>query len=258
MSGTIPDSIFITGAASGIGQATAHFFAGKGWRVGLADRNATALDRLMVELGPEASAFPLDVLDRSQLSAALSAFSQPSGALKAMFNSAGILEMKPFAETPVERLHAIIDVNVKGIINSVSAALPFLRAHGDARVVTMGSVSGLYGIPELAVYSASKFAVRGLTEALNIELERDGIWVTDVMVAYVKTPMVEAAASKAKSVEILGVNVLPENVAETVWNAVRGRQVHWFVTPGDAGVAAQIDATPWESRRELVKSITGY
>ena len=258
MSGMTQESIFITGAASGIGQATARVFVGKGWRVGLADRNAAALDELKAELGPNAYAFPLDVLDGSQLAAALNDFCRPSGALKAIFNSAGILEMKPFAETPVDRLHAIIDVNVKGVINTISAALSFLRAHGDACVVTMGSVSGLYGIPDLAVYSASKFAVRGLTEALNIELERDGIWVTDLMVAYVKTPMVEAAASKAKSVEILGVNVLPETVADTVWKAVQGRQVHWFVTSGDARVASQIDSTPWESRRELVKSITGF
>ncbi len=173
-------------------------------------------------------------------------------------NSAGILEMKPFAETDVARLQAIVDINVKGVINAISAALPFLKAHGDARIVTMGSVSGIYGIPDLAVYSASKFAVRGLTEALNIEFERDGVWVSDVMVAYVKTPMVEAAETKAKSVELLGVNVTPETVAEAVWSAVQGRQVHWFATPAGAAVAAQVDGMPWESRRDFVKSITGY
>ena len=94
--------------------------------------------------------------------------------------------MRPFVDTPVDRLLDIVDVNVKGVINSISVALPFLKAHGEARVVTMGSVSGIYGIPELAVYSASKFAIRGLTEALNIELEREGVWVCDLMVGYVK------------------------------------------------------------------------
>lgn len=252
------DSIFITGAGSGIGRATAELFASNGWRIGLADRNVAAVEALAAALGPNASAHEVEVLDRVQLSAALERFCAPAGKLAVLFNSAGILEMKPFINTPVERLLDIVDVNVKGVINAISAALPFLKANGEARIVTMGSVSGIYGIPELAVYSASKFAVRGLTEALNIEFEREGVWASDIMVAYVKTPMVEAAASKAKSVEILGVNVEPKAVAETVWKAAHGRQVHWFVTEGDAGVAAHIDATPWESRRDFVKQITGY
>ena len=106
--------------------------------------------------------------------------------------------------------------------------------------------------------SASKFAVRGLTDALNIEFERDGVCVSDVMVAYVKTLMVETAETKAKSVELLGVNVTAETVAEAVWNAAQGRQVHWFATLADAAVAAQVDGMPWESRRDFVKSISGY
>ncbi len=160
MSETAP-SIFITGAASGIGLETGRLFAQKGWRVGVADRNAAALDAIAGELGPNAKALVVDVLDLSQLSSALNAFLGPAGALKALFNSAGILEMKPFAKTDVARLHAIIDINVKGVINSISAALPFLKAHGEARIVTMGSVAGIYGVPDLAAYSASKFAVRG-------------------------------------------------------------------------------------------------
>ena len=70
--------------------------------------------------------------------------------------------------------------------------------------------------------------------------------------------MVEAAASKAKSVEINGVNVEPKAVAETVWIAAHGRQVHWFVTERDAGMAAHVDAMPWEARRDFVKKITGF
>ncbi len=78
------------------------------------------------------------------------------------------------------------------------------------------------------------------------------------MVSFVKTPMVEAAKAKAKSVELLGVNVTAQMVAEAVWNAVQGRRVHWFATPADAAVAAQVDAMPWESRRDFAKSISGY
>lgn len=254
----IMDSIFITGAASGIGRHTASVFAAKGWRVGLADTNADAVAAVASELGANAKAYTVNVTDLASIEKALADFAGAGGILKAIFNSAGLLDMRPFAEADLARLSAVFDVNVKGVINSTKAALPYLERHGDARVITMGSVSGIYGIPDLAVYSSSKFAVRGLTEALNIELEGKGVWVCDVMVAYVKTPMVLEAASKAKSVDILGVNVTPDQVADTVLKAVDGRQVHWFVTPEDAGVATQVDSMPWESRRDFVKQITGY
>jgi len=147
---------------------------------------------------------------------------------------------------------------VKGVINGIHAALPYLRRAPDARIVTMSSASAVYGVPEEAVYSASKFAVRGLTEGLNIELERDGIWVCDVMVGYVATPMVIAAERQAKSVEIVGVNVKPSQVAETVFAAVEGSKVHWFVTEADAGSAQAFDATEWEQRRDLMKRAAGF
>ncbi|MCW6534214.1 SDR family oxidoreductase [Sphingomonas lycopersici] len=250
-------SIFITGAASGIGRETAHRFAGAGWRLGLCDRDAAALASVEAEVGVAASSHIADVRDAGALAAALAEFCGED-ALGVLFNCAGILEMRDFAETPLDRLHALVDVNVKGVINGIHAALPYLRRAPDARIVTMSSASAVYGVPEEAVYSASKFAVRGLTEGLNIELERDGIWVCDVMVGYVATPMVTAAERQAKSVEIVGVNVKPAQVAETVFAAVEGRKVHWFVTEADAGSAQAFDATEWEQRRDLMKRAAGF
>lgn len=251
-------SIFITGAGSGIGRATAEAFIAAGWRVGLSDRGG--VPRLpSVSGAAEAEAFEADVLSVEALQTAIAAFTKPDGgALDAIFNSAGVLEMRPFAETPIERHHALIDVNIKGVLNSIYAALPFLRNGTDPAIVTMSSVAAIYGVPEEAVYSATKFAVRGLTEALNIELSAEGIRVSDIMVAYVNTPMVHAAEHKAKSVGILGVNAQPEQVAAKVLEAVRGRKVHWFVTEADETVAVQVDQTPWEERHHIMRSITGF
>lgn len=251
-------SIFITGAASGIGRECARRFAADGWRVGLSDCNAKGLDDLTRDLGKSASIHLVDVRDLASLAGAIADFCGDHGGLDAIFNCAGILEMRAFTATSPDRLKDIVDVNVMGVINGIHAAIPWLRMGDDPHIINMSSVSAIYGIPEEAVYSASKFAVRGLTEALNIELEADGIWVCDVMVAYVATPMVLDPVSKAKSVDILGVNVTPGQVADTVHAAVHGRKVHWFVTEADSGVAQHIDQTPWEDRRDFVKGITGF
>lgn len=251
-------SIFITGAASGIGRETARRFAAEGWRVGICDRDAAGAAALAQELGEPASAHSADVGDALALARALADFCGGEGALDMLFNCAGILEMRRFADTPLDRLHAIIDINVKGVMSGIHLALPYLRRSDAARIVTMSSVAAIYGVPEEVAYSASKFAVRGLTEGLNIELEAEGIWVSDVMVAYVATPMVLDPAEKAKSVDILGVNVQPAQVAETVWRAAHERRVHWFVTDADAAVAAQVDQTPWENRRAIMKGIAGF
>lgn len=253
----VSKSIFITGAASGIGKATAQAFAAAGWRVGLSDIDAQALVGLQAELGALSSIHGADVRDSTSISSALAGFCG-GDPLDVLFNCAGILEMRGFAETTVERLQDVVAVNVNGVINGVHAAIPYLRKSDSAHIVSMSSVAAIYGVPEEAVYSASKFAVRGLTEALNIELESEGIWVCDVMVAYVATPMVLSSQSQAKSVGILGVNVQPGEVAETVFAAANGRQVHWFVTQADEDVAMQVDATAWESRREIMKSISGF
>lgn len=91
----------------------------------------------------------------------------------------------------------------------------------------MSSASAVYGVPELATYSASKFAVRGLTEALSIEFEQYDITVSDIMAPYVQTPMLTEASRIATSVDRLGVNLTPEMVAKTVWKAAHGKKVHW-------------------------------
>jgi len=251
-------SIFITGAASGIGAATARLFAGRGWRVGLADRDGEAVQKLADTLGHKAKGYSMDVLDRGAVAAALEDFAGAKGEISALFNSAGLLDMRAFADTPLDRFDAIFDVNVKGVVNCIATALPYLKACDDARIITMSSSAAIYGVPDLAIYSASKFAIRGLTEALNIEFEPMGIWVCDIMVGYVDTPMLSKADDTAKSVELAGVHVTPDMVAETVFSTISDCQVHWFVRDEDRGAADHFDATPRAERRELMRPATGY
>ena len=221
-------SIFITGAASGIGRATALLFARKGWFVGLFDINEKDLQSLAAEIGEANCCFQkLDVVKTEAVKAALDFFAKKtSGAMDALFNCAGILRMGYFEEIPLEKQIKIVEINLIGVVQCTHLAFPLLKSTPGARVITMSSASSAYGVPEMAVYSATKFAVRGLTEALDIEFERHGIKVSDIVVPYVNTPMLEQER-KAISIEKLGIDTSPEEVAEMVWNATFNDKLHW-------------------------------
>ena len=222
-------SIFITGAASGIGRETALLFAERGWRVGLYDVNASGLEPLSDQIGaPRVLVGALDVRDPAAYRERVAEFGQwTGGRMDALFNCAGIMRMGPFAEVPIEEHVRTVEVDVIGVLNGIHAALGLLRATPGARVLTMGSASGIYGVPDLATYSASKFFIRGLTEALSIELEPQGIVVTDLMPLYVDTPMVRTQAYRAGSLQTFGARLNPRQIAELAWKAIHGRKVHW-------------------------------
>jgi len=224
-------AIFITGAAAGIGAETARLFARNGWLVGASDVDAGALAALQQELGTDrVSAHVADVRDFAALDAAVRAFADTTGGrLDALFANAGVLFMGPHENITREQKDLLIDVNMRGVVSAIDAAFPFLRQTPGAHVVAMSSTSAEYGTPLHAVYSATKFFVRGLTEALNIEYKAHGIQVSAIYVAYVQTGMVFGAKVKPASIERMGVKVKPQQVAETVWRAVYGNRVHWRV-----------------------------
>ena len=224
-------AIFITGAGAGIGAETARLFARNGWLVGASDVDAAALAALERELGAErVGTHVADVRDRASVAAALAAFMRRTGGrLDALFANAGVLFMGPHETITEAQKNLLVDVNVKGVINTIDAGFEYLKGTPGAHVVAMSSTSAEYGSPEHAVYSATKFFVRGLTEALNIEFRAHGIQVSAVYVAYVQTGMVFDAKVKPASIERLGVKVTPQQVASTVWKAVHGDRVHWRV-----------------------------
>jgi NADP-dependent 3-hydroxy acid dehydrogenase YdfG len=228
---TAARSIFITGAAAGIGAETARLFAGNGWFIGASDVNAEALAALERELGADrVSIHVADVRDRGSVDAAVRAFTaRTGGQLHAVFANAGVLFMGQHETITPAQKDLLVDVNVRGVIHTIDAAFPFLAKTPGAHVIAMSSTSAEYGSPQHAVYSATKFFVRGLTEALNIEYREHGIQVSAIYVAYVQTGMVFDAAVKPASIDRLGVKVTPQRVAATVWKAAHGSRVHWRV-----------------------------
>lgn len=256
-----PKTIFITGATAGIGRATALLFARKGWFVGIAARDAAKLQALSKELGEtQCSWHPMDVADAAQVQAALAQFAQrTNGKLHVLVNNAGVLDAGHFEDIPLSQHHAIIDTNIKGVINCMQAAFDCLKQTPQAHVINMSSASAMYGSPTLATYSASKFAVRALTEALNVEWARHDIAVTDIMPPFVDTGMLDSPArSKIKAISLLGVSLSAEDVAQTVWESVQSRTLHHRVTPAFKVLALMQKHAPDPVQRRVVKFLSGY
>lgn len=226
------NSIFITGAAGGIGRETALHFTGKGWFAGLFDNNEVALKKTANEIGQDRCCFmKLDVTDPEAYRHAIDFFSiHTDGKMNVLFNCAGIMRMGPFDQIDLSEHLKTIRINIDGPVIGVKLALPLLENTTGARVITMSSASAFYGVPDLAVYSASKFAVRGLTEALNIELEGKGIIVTDLMPLYVNTDMIQSQTLRAGTLEMFGAGLTVQHMAGIVWKAAHGSKVHWVPT----------------------------
>lgn len=227
-------SAFVTGAANGIGKAIVQALVKDGWQVGAADVDDAGLQRLRTELGEQCvTTFHLDVTDAAQWQACLSSFAKSAGRLTMLVNNAGVLVSGNFQDEKIERHHWLYDINIKGVSNGCHAAFPYLKDSADARIINLSSASATYGQASLASYSTSKFAVRGLTEALNIEWERFDIRVMDMMPLFVQTKMVDGM--QAKSIERMGTHITPEQVAAQVVKAANYRgsfgQVHWHVSP---------------------------
>lgn len=224
--------VLISGAATGIGRAAARLFCKRGWFVGLGDIDQAGLAALAGELGTQNTlAMQLDVTRPDDWSAALADFHGYTGRLDVLVNNAGILISGPFESSPLGRHHAVVDVNLKGLLNGCYLARPYLAAMPGARVINLSSTAAIYGQASLATYSTTKFAVRGLTEALNIEWQDDGIRVMDIMPLFVQTGMVKDM--DARSIERLGARLTAEDVAQTIWTAATYRggfgKVHWPV-----------------------------
>lgn len=250
-------SIFVTGAASGIGKHTALLFGRKGWRVGCYDVDVDGARKVAEEIGASgvgasAAHGRIDVTSEESWKTAALDFAT-SGALDVLFNCAGILRMGRFEDVGPSECRKQLEVNVMGVILGIQTCLPLLeRARGT--IVNMSSASAIYGQPELAVYSASKFAVRALTEALDIELRAKGVRVTDIMPGYVDTPMVSSQTHTPKSLQKMGIKLTPEMIAEVVWKAVHGSALH-YIPQMDQQIMSRISGLVPELGRAAMRRI---
>jgi NAD(P)-dependent dehydrogenase (short-subunit alcohol dehydrogenase family) len=240
-------AVFITGAAAGIGRQTALTFAAKGYTVGAYDIDEVGLKTLADEidgLGATAITGHLDVTDTDEMAQRVAEFAKAAGnRLDVMINNAGILLAGRFEDIDTAKHHREIDINTKGVVNGLHAAFPFLRSTPGSVVVNLASASAIYGQAELANYSATKFFVRGITEALDVEWGRYGIRVIAIWPLYVQTAMTDNISTG--TTQSLGVRLTARDVADTIVAAVEPswlrRAIHQVHFP--VGAQSKVAAT---------------
>ncbi|MGH6785952.1 MAG: SDR family oxidoreductase [Novosphingobium sp.] len=236
---TARKTIFITGGGSGIGRAVARKFGAEGWFVGLADISESGMAETAALLpAGQSSSHKLDVRDRAAWDAALAACAKASGGkIDVVFNNAGIPMGGPLIENTVGEIERTFDINLKGVFFGAQAAHPWLKASAPGScLLNTASAAGIYGVAGSSVYSATKFGVRALTEALDGEWHDDGIAVRDLMPAFIDTPLLDMAPNDHSNggirerVQEIGLEISPvTDVAEAAWAAVHGDRVHTLV-----------------------------
>jgi NADP-dependent 3-hydroxy acid dehydrogenase YdfG len=199
----------VTGASRGIGAAVALALTSQGVKLGLASRSGD-------DLGiPDAVARPCDVRRPEQLEAIVADVVERFGRLDILVANAGVGAYGPFLELDPLHLDEMIDVNVKGTIYAVRAALPHLVASGEGDIVTVASEAGRRGLPYEAVYCSSKFAQVGFTRALDHELREQGVRCTNVCPGGVATEFAMGRGRTPDMPELEGM-MAPEDVADVV------------------------------------------
>jgi 3-oxoacyl-[acyl-carrier protein] reductase len=199
----------VTGASGGIGAAIARSLAERGVRLGLASRSGA-------DLGiDDAVAEPCDVRDPAAVDAFVATVAERFGGIDIVVANAGVGAYGPFLELDPDHLEEMIDLNVKGTIYTIRAALPHLLKSDGADIVTLASEAGRRGLPFEAVYCASKFAQVGFTAALDHELREQGVRCTNVCPGGVATEFAMGRGRTPNMPELSGM-MSAEDVAEAV------------------------------------------
>lgn len=266
-------AIFITGAASGMGREGAKLFAARGWFVGAVDVNETGLATLAQEMGTERVwTHRLDVTRKDDVESVLAAFFAAAGnRLDLMWNNAGIGESGWFEDVPFEAAMRVVNINFIGVLHGAYAALPYLKKTPGSLMFSTSSSSATYGMPRIAVYAATKFAVKGLTEALSIEWARHGVRVADTLPGLIDTPILTETKNHTGDAPPTSRDMLlanaprkgafrlmpPDCVGKAVWDAyhdTKGR-IHWYV-PGGIGWIDRLKGiiSPEFVRKRIMKS----
>jgi NADP-dependent 3-hydroxy acid dehydrogenase YdfG len=214
--------VIITGASSGIGEAVAKHLASQGALVSLAARRKENLDRLVEDIkasGGQAVAFVTDVTKQEQVEALVKGTIEAFGKLDVLFNNAGLMPLSRLENLHFEEWEKMIDTNIKGVLYGIGAALPVFKEQKSGHFINVSSVAGHRVGPGAAVYSATKFAVRAISEGLRQEVKPYNIRTSIISPGAIKTELPDTITDeKIKGVlqNVLDIAISPESIARAV------------------------------------------
>src|ERR687896_2231537 len=216
----------ITGASSGIGEATALALSAAGAAVALGARRRDRLEDLAGRLDGPCSVHQVDVTDEEQARGFVGAAHREHGGLHVLVNNAGVMLLGPVDGAPTEEWRRMLEVNIWGLLICTHAALPLIAKSGGGDVVNVSSVAGRRADAGAAVYNMTKFGVHAFSEALRQEALHSGVRVTVVAPGFVETelqdhntdPVVLSAIARGR--ETIGEVLQPEDIAEAILHAV--------------------------------------
>ena len=240
-------AVVITGASSGIGEDVALGFARQGARVALLARRKSTLDDLAGRIndkGGRALALACDVTKRTEVDSAIEHVMRSFKRVDILVNSAGIMIPSEVEKLKLAELEKMMSVNVYGALNAIQATIPIMRRQARGNIVNIASLAGRRGMSPLGGYSATKFAIVGLTEALRMELFGSGIRVSLVMPGVIDTPMTTDAV-----IEDMELGAMPSFLKMPV------RWVTWAVLAAAAFGLAEVDVPPGAAVGEKIASL---
>jgi NAD(P)-dependent dehydrogenase (short-subunit alcohol dehydrogenase family) len=240
--------VAITGAARGIGRATAAALVRAGARVAIGDLDAELAERTAAELGCAAHA--VDVTDPASFERFLDWVETEVGPLDVLVNNAGILHLGPFLEEDEAATRRQVDVNLLGVIHGTRLGVRRLRERGGGHLVNVASSAGKVTPPGIATYAATKHGVVGLTEAVRLEQRGSGIDFSIVMPGVVRTEMIAGYARSPVVAEIE-----PEDVAEAIVGALRRPRVDVFVPRSLGRVNRLMQLLPRRAREWVGRAV---
>lgn len=219
--------VVITGASSGLGEATARLLASEGAKVVLGARRKERLDALVADIqssGGEAIALATDVTNRANVKQLIDTAVQHFGKIDVLLNNAGLMPLAPFERLLTDEWDETIDVNIKGVLNGIAAALPYMQAQKSGHIINVSSVYGHIVAQGAGVYCATKWAVRAISEGLRQEVKPYNLRTTVISPGAVNTELLNRISQKdiqetVKQV-VSGFGLPPESFARMVAFAI--------------------------------------